>query len=279
MSSQFMGVFSIGQTIDRGIKLYKLSIGRIFLLLLIPNFLVMTPNLISSSFSSVVASNPGKMVGLAGGYGVLFIASFFLYMWASIVMVRYLYSLTTDEPVTSFGQMLGLGQPKDFLFFITGIIWMATLVVATLLLIVPGLYLANLMYLLAAPICIVEQRYFFSGIGRMVNLAQKRWWKTSVINLVTFLIMFVPILASYGFFVWAMIQGRTVFDGTANTEAMTRGGFSVMALIALLVYSAVCALVYPLYASVGIVHYNSLRSEKESTDIAAQLDSIAPAQK
>jgi nitrate reductase NapE component len=164
-------------------------------------------------------------------------------------------------------------------YIVTGIIWIFALLLSCGLLIIPGIYLANMAYLLAAPICIVERHYFFSGIGRMIRLAQNRWWKTFVINLVTFLIMVVPIIAAYGFLMWTMIQGSSVFDGTANTETMTKGGFSVLSLVALTVYAAVCALVYPLYSSVGIVHYNSLRSEKESTDIAAQLDSLTPAPK
>jgi hypothetical protein len=279
MSTPFMGVFTIGQTIDRGIKLYKLSIGKLFILLIIPNFLLMSPQLMGSSLNSLVSTQSGNATGMLGSLGILWLVSGILYAWAYIVMFRYLYRLTTDQPIASFGQLIRLAKLKDAKYIITGIIWMVTIMVAFMLLLIPGIYLANLMYLLAAPICIVEGHYFFSGIGRMIRLGKGRWWKTFVINLVTFIIMIVPIGASYAFFMWAIVHGMTAFDGAATTEAMTKGGFSLIGLVALLVYAAICALINPLYSAVGIIHFNSLRSEKESSDLAAQLDSLSSEKK
>ncbi len=266
MSGQFMGVFTIGQTIDRGIKLYKMIFARMFILLLIPMLLMTLPVMKGMAIAGAHSGN--------GAIGILYLLGAIASGWSYIIMVRYIYVLSIGETVPSFGALLKLATPKDFLFIITGIIWFFTIIIAYILLIVPGIYLTNLAMLLAYPVCIVERRYFFNGIGRIMALGKKRWWKTCAIGSITMLIVLVPFMVGYLIFIALLVKSMAGSAGISDPETVTKAGFSIGAMIGMFIYSAIAALVMPLWPAVAIIHYNSLRSEKESSDLAGQLDAL-----
>jgi hypothetical protein len=68
------------------------------------------------------------------------------------------------------------------------------------------------------------------------------------------------------------------FSAVQNMEAATDPSASAvlgpLAWAGAIIYIAAVSLVWPLMMTVNIVHYNSLRSEKENVDIDSQLDEL-----
>jgi hypothetical protein len=237
-----------------------------FFLLLIPMLLMTAPLMKGMA-----------VTGAHGGYGAIgisYIVGMFVSAWSYIILVRYIYALSIGETVPSFGALLKLATPKDFILIISVFIWGLAMIVAFILLIVPGIYLLNLAILLAYPVCIIERRYSFNGISRVMALGKKRWWKTCAVGSITGLIVFIPIMVGYGIFMALLVKNMVGSTVMGDPEAVTKAGFSIGAMIGMFLYSVITALVSPIWPAVSIVHYNSLRSEKESTDLAGQLDEL-----
>jgi hypothetical protein len=267
MASPFLGVFTVGQTIDRGIKLYKMVFGRMFILLVIPMLFMMSPMYTGMGVS---VSSP-----LAGSLGVFYLVGAVMSVWVTVIIVRGCYNASISGKADSFGTILGLATAKDFLLIVTGVIWFLALAAGFVLLIVPGIYLMNLLMLLGYPVAIVERKYFFNGVGRVMALGRKRWWKTVGVGCITMLIFMVPLGIAYSIFIAAVVNSVAGGAMMADPSVVTKTGVSIGAMVGMLLYSVVVAALWPFWAAVSVVHYNSLRSEKESTDIAAQLDALS----
>jgi hypothetical protein len=73
MESSFVGIFTIGQTLDRGIRLYKLAIKKVLLFYLVPGLLMTWPAMQFSNPANLLAGNWVPVLGLyllAGIIGV-----------------------------------------------------------------------------------------------------------------------------------------------------------------------------------------------------------------
>ena len=81
-------------------------------------------------------------------------------------------------------------------------------------------------------------------------------------------------MVGYSILMWSMYQGAGGLEKVVDPQATAATRFSPIYLVGALVYTVIVALVTPLYSAVGIIHYNSLRSEKEHTDLENQLDAL-----
>lgn len=266
--SKFVGTFTIGQTIDRGILLYKQTIGKTLILLLAPCLLGIT------NMKSMFHVDPAHPFAV---FGPLYFLAIIIGFWSWIIIIRYLYRTSLGEKL-EFGAIIRLAKGADFLLIVSGIIWYLLMIVSTLLLLVPVIYVSNLC-MVGMIVVIVERKYFFNGIGRTFSLTKGRWWKTFMINAVTFAIVLGPTLAG-AFFLF----GSTFRAMAENPQAFSTTGMmpdlSMATIIGFVLYMLVIVLIYPLLGTISIVHYNSLRSEKENVDLDRQLDSLgAPAEK
>ena len=83
MSSPFIGIFTIGQTIDRGIKLYKMLVGKMFLLLLVPMLMLMTP--VMTGMRAVPSSSP--YTNMMGSLGILYLLGLAISIWVYVIQI------------------------------------------------------------------------------------------------------------------------------------------------------------------------------------------------
>jgi hypothetical protein len=259
MDNSYVGVFSIGQTIDRGIRLYKQAFSRAVLLLILPSVFGL------STMFKAIDPNPSNHLGM---FGPAYFISLFLGLWAAVVMIRYMYQLSIGEKLT-MGQILRLASPKDLLYIFTYLIAILMMLAFIIPLAIPFIYFINLFYL-SAVIAVVERQYFTGWIGRAFRLTKKRWWKTFVINVITCVMCFAPI-----FIVFVMVGLSAAGSAMSGQSGNAAAGLSKsVSFIVALLYVLSVSLLTPLFFSINIVHYNSLRAEKESADLEKALDSV-----
>ncbi len=257
MSSQFIGVFSIGTTLDRGIRLYKLVLKRVFPVLLLPMLIGMLP------YTQLNTS--GATLGIQGT-SLLFLLNFAVGIWVWIVIFRYMQKVALGEQL-SVSEMLKLPKPVDQLLVLTYILWFIAFFAGSLALLIPGIYIMNLLFM-GIIVATIEKQYLVNGIFRTFSLTWKRWWKTFAINIIAFSIIFVPIMAAM-----LVLGTTTVFNSMANQYG-AQSSLGVAQIVSFLVYYAIIALVAPIFSSIMLVHYYSLRSEKEHLDIETAINEI-----
>jgi hypothetical protein len=262
MENLFVGTFTIGQTIDRGVRLYKKTIGKILFLILVPCILGL------ANMKNFMVHNPANPFA---AFNALYFLSILIGMWAWIVVVRYLYKTSIGENL-EFGAIIKLAKPADLLYIITAIIWYLAMFVSIIALIIPGIYLINIA-MVGMIVVTVEQKYFFNGLKRTFSITKGRWWKTFVINLVTYFIVLAPMALGAFFLMGSVFKAAMEAPEAIATTGMMPDLTSAN-IVGIILYILVIALIYPLFATINIVHYNSLRSEKENVDLDSQLDSL-----
>jgi hypothetical protein len=270
METQFIGIFTIGQTLDRGFRLYKAAIKKIFLLLLLPCLVGVF------QMTKMMTSGPGG-AAIDPAYLLLNLLNMLIWLWVWIIATRYLHEISKGENL-SFGKMLRLAGPKDLLYIITYFIFFLILVIS-LFAVIPFIYLINISYI-AAVVCIIERKYFLDWVGHTFTLTKGRWWKTFVINLIVSVITFVPIIIVM--FIWTGAMGAAAYsqiESLADPSASRPfSGMSPLFIFGAVLYMLAISLVMPIFMSVNVVHYNSLRAEKENIDIDKQLDDMDAAE-
>ncbi len=262
MDNMFIGKFTIGQTLDRGFRLYKKTLGKSVILLFLPAILGMLNmnNMLSLSGSQ----NPFAM------FTPLYFIALIIGVWAWIIIVRYLYQMSLGNEL-DFNEVVKLAVPSDFLLMISTIIWGIFMVLCFIALILPLFYVLNI-YIIGSIIIVVEKKYFISGIMRTFSLTKGRWWKTFLINLVTYIITIGPMFLSAMLFMGGIT--RSLLNDPSTLSNTSSVQMTPMVIIGSILYMAVITLIGPLFIAINIVHYNSLRSEKENLDIDSQLDSF-----
>jgi len=266
MDTPFMGTFTIGQTLDRGFRLYRQTIGRIFIMMAASSLLGL------GNVKYMLAPDPLHPFAV---FNALYFLSIFGGVFVWIVSIRYVFEKSIGNN-PSVGEMLKLARPSDILLIFTAIIWYIAIIIASILLLIPGIYLVNIC-MIGMILIVVEKNYFFDGIGRTFKLTRGRWWKTFVINLVTFLIVMTP--TSIGMILFMGPYFKNFTNTVSSSSAVVPPNITLFTIIGYAVYVLILALTYPILTAVNVVHYNSLRSEKEHKDLDSQLDALdkAPA--
>ena len=274
MENQFVGIFTIGQTLDRGIRLYRLALKKAVILFLVPGILC--------AYTSFEAFHNVTLVAQKNPFGFLtfsYCLNIIISSYVWVIATRYFFHLSrgSDLPL---GQVIRLFKPKDLLYIITFSIVVIITALSFVALIIPFIYFSNLLYV-ATIIILIERRYFFGWLPRLFFLTKKRWWKTAGINCITFLIVFVPMMV-----VMIIISTLSFFSaahaiqqpGMNSSPAIFSPAVSVTMGV---LYGAIVALVTPLLQTVNIVFYNNLLVEKENIDLQQKLDAIngSPAQR
>ncbi len=266
MDTQFVGVFSLGKTLDRGLRLFKLAWRKVIPLVLLP-FLLGGGAWIGL-FQELV--NAGFIVGnltYLPLYAIGIILNVLGCAWAWVVSTRYIYKLSIGErPSTS--EMLRLATFKDLLLIFTFLLWGFVAFAGIIALIVPYFYIANVMSI-GVILSIVESNYFTGGISRTFKLVKNRWWKTLGVNVIAGMVAYIPIMI--GMMVLIFISVLVIALTQSSESEQTPG---ILLSLYQIIYFAMFSLAVPVISSIQIVHYHSLRCEKESFDIESQIEQI-----
>jgi len=264
MNNNFNGVFTLGQTFDRGVQLFRLGIKKIILLITgfaLISILFEFLNLNGYFIDSVILI----MV-------VTFVRLFFI-AWFYVILTRLYFKISQGEQDISFAQMIRLAEWSDLKLIITVIIFYLVLVLGLILLVIPGLYIANISGLWMI-VSILEKEYYFAGLKKTIKLVKHRWWKTFVVNVISMIIIGIPFFVIYGIIASYFLGKGSIIDLLTNPAAINEAIKSPVALIVMILLSVLGYIAYTLYYCIFICHYNSLKSEKEHSDIARELDDL-----
>ncbi len=263
MSSQFVGVFSIGATLDRGLRLFKLSAAKVMPLILLPFVFG-----IGAALSFIQGLGKGDYHSSMPLIVTGVILNLIGCSWSWVVCIRYLHKLSVGEsPTTS--QMLRLAGPADLLLLITFFFWGIAGIIGLFLLIIPYLYIINIINV-GLILAVVERQYFVNGMMRTFKLVKGRFWKTLVVNLLSGLIAYIPVMIGMILMVVIMVAVQA-FRGSSGSESAMGPAFLA---IFYAVYFGLISLSFPVIYSVQLIHYHSLRCEKESFDIESKIDEL-----
>lgn len=265
MATQFVGVFSLGTTLDRGLRLFKLAWRKVVPLVLFPFLLGagawigLFHEFMSSGFSDDLTYLPLYIIGI--------LLNVLGSVWAWVVSTRYIYELSIGKkPSTS--EMLRLATFKDLLLIFTFLLWGLVAVAGFIALIVPYFYIVNIMSI-GVILSIVERNFFTDGISRTFKLVKNRWWKTLGLNIIAGMVAYIPIMV--GMMVLVFVSVLVIaFTQSSESEQVPGVLFSIYQIV----YFAMFSLAAPVISSIQIVHYHSLRCEKESFDIESQIEQI-----
>ena len=255
MATQFIGAFSIGTTLDRGLRLYKSVLTRVFPFMFIPLMITYIPYIHDQSALHKTSFNRLEAVFL--------IINIFAGIWAFNITLRYMQKVCLGESPT-ISEMIGFGRPKDFALIITYLIWGMIMMFSIILLILPIFFISNFI-MTGLIVAVIERKFFFSGVSRTFSLIKRRWWKTFAINLISVIIVFVPIVISF------TVYGLLLASASTTPESQA---FSPSVFLGLVFYGLVVALSFPAITSITLVHYNSLRCEKENMDLENTIDKM-----
>ncbi len=257
---------SIGKTLDAGFKLFFSGFKRVFLLALVAAGIGVVPALMMSGMppaedaAGIPPGFTGKILGVALLAGVIYM----------VLNAAILYRLgLAGNPKQSSGSdsltgSLALGM-KTFLPLLFGVILYAVaVVVGSILLIIPGLFLMVSLYLFW-PAVVLERLGPVAALKRSHNLVKGNWWRTlTILSVPAFLIMIVYIAVAFviGVFFAASI--------TAGAEINPENLGQTQLVMQLLEVPFKAAMI-PLFAAVMVVLFHDLKLRKEGGDLEARL--------
>jgi hypothetical protein len=289
MDPQFAGRITIGQTLDRGTRLFARALKKTILFFLIPALIMLWPmTRIAGSLPQVVRGNTGLPFDVSI---LLCFPMIFIEAWIVLITARYMFQLSLGKDL-SLTQMVRLAGIKDVVrIIITLFIMVAISLIGLMLALVPPIWYMAVYYSakdspgtviaflpMAAISCIsvlllvlftwftnnciigilvaaVEDGRYFAWYKRMCILCKKHWWKTAAINSIVLLIIIIPMAAI------ASIPG---FAGAAHDLPSTGQAASLPSMIGILISQIAEAVLLPLCMAICLVYYQYLRAEKEN---------------
>jgi len=209
------------------------------------------------------------------GIFIPFLLYFFFLMLAVFILMIVVYSII-DEYLNSDTLKLEMDlvwrrfKQNFWMILLTGLGYVITVVIGSLFLIIPGIYLAvtlSLIYMVR----IVEKKNFFDSIGRCINTVKKNWWFTFGLTLVLGLIQgflgFIFYIPSYIAMFFTAMSG-------INFESNGEGSPSEILFIITTIVSSISLIFYSI-SLIGVAfQYFNLVERKEAPGLMAKIDSI-----
>lgn len=242
-------VLTISQTVSEGLRVYVRSIPDLALFMLVPSVVAALPS---------IFANANPTAALAFGF-----ASVVAWAYAGAVATRYCSAVARDPSVQP--DPMALLRSSDGVYALTLVLWLVVCFLSLLLLVIPFIYLSSLVVLLGYPVVFLEGRTGLGGIWRMCALARGRWWKTTGIVTVLSLVLAVPV----SLVVILSVVGSA--DAAGGIERLLQNPTSPLTITPLYAASVTVQILVgtftgPLFIAMGVVHYWSLRAEKQEVD-------------
>ena len=252
---------SVGRVIDAGTRLFTASLSRLVGLALISQLALFAPQIIllmlgktlefGSATALTVVLYVGAMIAFAGPYlGVLVRA----------------WRISNGEDL-SFGDAAFAGYRVGLRWFAASFMYALAVLVGTILLIIPGIYLAVAL-LLYTVVIVAENCTAGASLSRSRQLVRGHWWRSlTVISVPLVLIVVVSIVIE----VLPLFMLSIDFSkGEVNASPLLQ--LSIGAVSALL-----NGLLTPWSITVAIALYNDLRLRREGDDLSQRLSGLSAA--
>ena len=258
----------IGKLLDSGVRLYLTGFTRVALFALIWSVIAAAPgfgggaeDLLTADTAAAAALDLGQIISAI----IAFLVSMFFY---TAIYDRYNRVALNKENsfIGSFIEGLARGVP----FIVYLILYSIVIVFGLLLLIIPGLWLAT-MFALGGNAIVIEKQGPLAAMKTSWHLARGNWWRCTVVLAVVLIIHLLFTLA-LGVIIGLVVGG--MFD-PANPDMI--GQMNTIANTAQVLYIAMNAVIFPLWAAVLTVIYHDLSLRKEGGDLATRFDGLEAA--
>jgi uncharacterized membrane protein YesL len=246
---------SIGQTLDKGFSLFKASFTRVIGISLIGSFGAVPFNLVSAQ----IQDDPSP--GAIGAFLIVMVLTLIGGVIIIAALLARIGSIATGNPI-SFKESLITGVRRLPAMLGTFVIAGVGIVVGTILLIIPGLFL-----MVAWAFCVyavaLDNKGPIEGISASMDLVRGRWWRTAGI------ITLIGIIVFCAYTIIGLILGIAV---VVNPDAALNDPTPLLMLVDTVISPAFNAVLTPLSYALFMVVYFDLKLRREGTDLAERID-------
>ncbi len=263
MSIAISRPLSIAEVLDQGFRLFQKAFLRVLPLTLMWSVLSMAPLAVRIASGDIKTNHYGLASGLT--QFVAYILVFFFL----IAVLRRLDDILRDRNQLTLGSALSGGLRYGFPLFLASLAYMLVIMLGTVLLVVPGLYL--MVSLSMFIFCVVlDGAGITESLQRSRELVRGHWWRVTTIGTVAILIfvaVYMALVAIVGLLM-PFLKGIVLVSGGQNAIVMFTVAVSVLMLFT-------GAVLNPLIYSIGLVTYRELQLRKSGEDLAARIEQAA----
>ncbi len=245
---------SVGEILDTAFTLYKEQFKSYLSIVVI----IMAVNMAFGIFALVAQRHLGNAAA-----GIAFLATLIAMIAIGLAagggLVKKASEQISDHEISGM-EALRFGFRKTWYIFLGGLLCMIIVSLASILLVIPGIYLGNL-YFLFTQVIIVEGKGPWSALKRSKELIKGSWWRSFGIILLTYLLVAVISWAA-AFVISLIVLG---LFGTGLTGQ----------IIDLILRTPVSCLLVPISTIATTLLYYDLRIRKENLDLKLMVDNLS----
>jgi hypothetical protein len=262
---------SIGGVLDDTFQLYKASFSSCWLPMLILGLIGAASSIYR--FSNVPAVAPGtglrdillQFQATPRGYQALSVLVMLLDLILYAVLIVNIVAVTRGE-TPSFGASLTTALRRTPALIGATILFLLAVLVGTILLIVPGIYIWNRLQLYIVPL-VTGPEGPGASLSTSWRLVGGHWWRTATLVFVMLAILYVLDLALVAL---AAAIAAMVHGGASNL-VQSAGSFVMGSII---ISAIVGIFTTPLFVSVFVTVYQDLLLRKGGGDLEARLGAL-----
>ncbi len=253
---------SIGGVIDEGIRLFRASFSRCWLLAVIPG-LVLVAFTIAFPVSIPLLSalrHPGAVQAETPRLLALDLLSILLWLVFQGAVLARQAAIIRGEESFNFARAVSLGVSRLPQTIVGGVLFFLALVVSMIALLIPALYIVPRLQLWLAAV-FVEDAGGATALGSSWRLTQGHWWRAAVILTVAAII------------VWVFSVAFSLLGGIVALEAHVRSEVRTVLLQVFALGSS--AIAYPLDAAIWLAMYHDFKLRREGGDLASRAGALS----
>lgn len=231
---------------------------------------IKTVNAINTGFSGrsnlFGPTNPFSFLGIEYVLSILFFVMGYVAMQVTIYSFICLYKEKGNIPPTP-AEVWGYFKYYYVRIFLSGIVIALLLMVASVLCLIPGIYLYPIMALVF-PIMIFENTSFGYAFNRSFRLIKENWWLTfGAIVVMIIIVYFVSMI---------VILPASIFNAVSMFSHFGREGVKMSATAAIItaLLGALCQVFYILHSITVSLCYFNLTERVDNTGLIARIGQL-----
>ncbi|HKY72634.1 MAG TPA: hypothetical protein VJL88_12005 [Nitrospira sp.] len=249
---------TVGQTLDNGFKLFFEGFGRCFLPSLFASLVLVLPYVIAGPLFTAGQPSTGNWATLVSVMIPVWLA--YLWLHAAILFRLGRVAQSADSTLT---EALTHGFKCLLPILASVILYMIAVMVGTVFLIIPGIFLSLSLYLFM-PAIVLDGCGPVQALKRSHNLVWGNWWRTLTVLTVP---LFVVLIMYMGI---GFVSGLLLAFGNDVVP-------SELQIMIQLFQAPMNAILMPLLYAIAIVQYHDLKFRREGGDLEARLTTPAMA--
>jgi hypothetical protein len=249
---------AIGGVLDDGLKLYRAAVKPLFLVSLVTAVVLNLPTVgVAMMAPTGLPTDPDAAMALLPMSLVSSLVSMFFYAALILLIDR----VARHSPASN-GEALGVGLRRGLPLFLGWLLYGLAVAGGTILLLVPGLFLAVSLSFLSYPL-VLDGKGPLASLRESYGLVKGSWWRTAGLLTVAFMVALLPYLAV------AFLVG--LVTGPLMTPGRMVGWSIVNAALLSLCYAFVLPILLCMYYAI----WADLRLRRGGADLEQRLEAVS----